>query len=418
MKAKRKSIVLFILSVIVILSLAVAGFKGFEVAGLEFKSFDEAITKGLDLQGGVSVLMEIQDENVKEEDIEKTKQLIELRVNKIGVSETVVAREGDKRIRVDIPGQSDSKSIVDSLSKTGNLTFKDPNGNVVLEGKDIKKATAHIDQQTTQPVVSLELNDAGAKKFSDATGRLVGQKISINMDDKEISAPMVKVQITNGQAMIDGSKTIEEAQELAGLINAGALPVEVKAVSVKTIGSQLGAEALPNALKAGAIGLGLIFIFMAIYYRLPGIIASISLILYTTITLITFAETNVTLTLPGIAGFVLTIGMAIDANILIFERLKEEVKNGVPIKVSLKNGFENATSSIIDSNATTLIAGLVLYYVGSGAVKGFAVTLIIGIVISLFTALVVTKFLMNQAVECGLIKQDLKFGIGRGKKNA
>lgn len=418
MKAKRKSMVLFVLSVIVILSLAVGGFKGFEVAGYEFKSFDEAITKGLDLQGGVSVLMEIQDENVKEEDIEKTKQLIELRVNKIGVSETVVAREGEKRIRVDIPGQSDSKGIVDSLSQTGKLTFKDPSGNVVLEGVDIKKAIAHLDQQTNQPVVSLELNEAGTKKFSDATGRLVGQKISINMDDKEISAPMVKVQITNGQAMIDGSKTIEEAQQLSGLINAGALPVEIKAASVKTVGSQLGEEALPNALKAGAIGLGLIFIFMALYYRIPGIIASISLILYTTLSLIVFAEAGVTMTLPGIAGFVLTIGMAIDANILIFERLKEEVKVGVPIKASLRNGFENATSSIIDSNATTLIAGLVLYYIGTGAVKGFAATLIIGIVISLFTALVVTKFLMNQAVNCGFVKQNVKFGFARGKKDA
>lgn len=418
MKSKKKSAFLFVLSIIMIVALAVVSFCGLEVAGWKFKSFDDAIVKGLDLQGGVSVLMEIQNENPSKEDVEETKHLLEERVNKIGVSETVVTIEGEKRIRVDVPGKYDSKGIVDSLSKTGKLTFKDPEGKVVLEGADVKNATATLEPQTNQPVVSLELNEEGAKKFSDATGRLKGQKISIYMDDDLISDPVVESQITNGEAMINGMGSIDEAQSLSGLINSGALKLEVKAVSIENIGAQLGADAVPNAMKAGAIGLALIFIFMIVYYRLPGFIASIALTFYTTLTLMAYVESDVVMTLPGIAGFVLTIGMAIDANILIFERVKEELKNGMGIKVAVKKGFENAASSIIDSNVTTIIAGLVLYYVGTGAVKGFAMTLMIGIVISIFTAMVITKLLMNLAVKAGFIKDDLKLGFSKGDKDA
>lgn len=417
-KHKRKSAIIFTLFIIAILALAFAGFKGFEIAGYEFKSFDKVVTKGLDLQGGVSVLMEIQDENIAKEDLEKTRQLLSLRVNKLGVAETTVTTEGDRRIRVDIPGAFDSNDIVNNLSKSGKLEFKDSEGNVVLEGKDIEKATAVLDNQTNKPVVSLELNSEGKEKFAEATGNNIGKQISIFMDEDEISSPVVESQITDGKAVISGSGTIEEAQELSGIINSGALPVTLKSVSVQTVGAQLGAEALPNSLKAGAIGIGLIFIFMIAYYRLPGVISCFALILYATLLLLIFVEVGATLTLPGIAGFLLTIGMAVDANVLIFERMREELSRGISIKSAVKKGFENASSSIIDSNVTTIIAALVLYFMGTGAVKGFAVTLMIGIVVSMFTALVVTKILINLSVEMGLLNKPSQFRVKGGAKDA
>lgn len=411
MKAKGKSTFIFTLCTLAIIILTFVCFKGVTIGGWEVKSFDQTITKGLDLQGGVSVLLGIQDENVSKEDLQKTKNLIQLRVNKLGVAETVVTTEGDNRIRVDIPGEYNSQGIVDSLSKTGNLTFKSPDGKVLLTGKDVKEATAILSQQSSKPEVSLELNDEGSKKFAEATGKYLNQRISINMDDEQLTNPLVQSQITNGKAVITGMSSMDEAKNIAGLINSGALPVTIKALSQQTVGAQLGATALPNAVKAGVIGVGLIFLFMIIYYRVPGFIASIALTLYITLVLLIFVEIGATLTLPGIAGFLLTIGMAVDANVLIFERIREELRRGVSSKAAVKKGFENALSSIVDSNVTTIIAALVLYFMGSGAVKGFAITLLIGIVVSLFTALVVTKFLMNLALNMGILKKPSYFRV-------
>lgn len=417
-KHKRKSAIIFIICVVAIISLATACFKGVRIAGYEFKSLDKVITKGLDLQGGVSVLMEIQDEKIEKDDLEKTRQLLALRVNKLGVAETTVTTEGDKRIRVDIPGAFDSSEIVKNLSKSGKLEFKDSEGNIVLEGKDVQKAIPQLDSQSNKPVVSLELNDEGKEKFSEATGKNIGKQITIFMDDEEISSPVVQSKISDGKAIISGSASLDEAQELSGLINSGALPVSLKSVSVETVGAQLGAESLPNALKAGMVGIILIFVFMIAYYRLPGLFASIALISYVTIVLLVFAEVGATLTLAGIAGFLLTIGMAVDANVLIFERMREELSRGVSIKSAVKLGFENASSSIIDSNVTTIIAALVLYFMGTGAVKGFAVTLMIGIVVSMFTALVITKILINLSVEMGLLNRLSQFRVKGGAKDA
>lgn len=411
MKAKGKSTFIFTLCTLAIIILTFVCFKGVTIGGWEVKSFDQTITKGLDLQGGVSVLLGIQDENVSKEDLQKTKNLIQLRVNKLGVAETVVTTEGDNRIRVDIPGEYNSQGIVDSLSKTGNLTFKSPDGKVLLTGKDVKEATAILSQQSSKPEVSLELNDEGTKKFAEATGKYLNQRISINMDDEQLTNPLVQSQITNGKAVITGMSSMDEAKNIAGLINSGALPVTIKALSQQTVGAQLGATALPNAVKAGVVGVGLIFLFMIIYYRVPGFIASIALTLYITLVLLIFVEIGATLTLPGIAGFLLTIGMAVDANVLIFERIREELRRGVSSKAAVKKGFENALSSIVDSNVTTIIAALVLYFMGSGAVKGFAITLLIGIVVSLFTALVVTKFLMNLALNMGILKKPSYFRV-------
>lgn len=414
MKVKGRSSILFILSFVIIGTLAFAGFKGIEVGGWEFKSFDRAITKGLDLQGGVSVLMEIQDEKVSKEDLEKTRQLIDLRVNKLGVAETTVTTEGDRRIRVEIPGQYDSKDLVDSLGKTGNLTFKDSNGEEVLTGKEVTEASVVFDNSTGSPVVSLKLNDEGKQKFADATSANLGKQITIYMDDEVISSPTVQSVITNGEAIITGNSSVEEAKNLAGLINAGALPVTVKAASISNVGAQLGAEALPNSVKAGAVGIAIIFVFMIIYYGVPGIIASMALTLYSVLTLIVFAEAGTTLTLPGIAGFLLTIGMAVDANVLIFERIKEEMSRGMSVKTAVETGFQNALTSIVDSNVTTIIAALTLYFIGTGPVKGFAVTLMIGIAVSMFTAIIVTKTLMKLAVNMGMLSKPAHFRVKRG----
>ena len=408
-KSKSKSSILFVLSVVVIILLAFVGFKGFEIAGWEVKSFNNAITKGLDLQGGVSVLMEIQEDDVSSDVRQRTKQLLELRVNKIGVAETVVTEEGEKRIRIDVPGAFDSNEIVEGLSQTGNLEFKDSEGNVVLTGKDVKEATAILDD-TSMPVVSLELNSEGQEKFAEVTANNIGKAISIYMDDEVVSSPVVQSAITNGKAVINGMASMEEATKLSGIISSGALPVTVKAVSITNIGAQLGSEALPNAMKAGAIGIGIIFLFMIVYYRVPGIFASIALTLYITLVLLVFTEMKVALTLPGIAAFLLTIGLAVDAIVLIFERIREALNNGISIRSAVKAGFENAMSSIVDSNSTTFIAALILYFIGSGSVKGFAVTLMLGIILSLFTALIVTKILMNLSIDIGLLQKKWQFG--------
>jgi len=415
MKKKGKSTALFILIIAVIGMLAFAGFKGFVIGGYEFKSFDKVITRGLDLQGGVSVLMEIQKDKVTQEELQSTKEHLSLRVNKLGVAETIVTTEGDKKIRVDVPGLTNSKEIVDSLSKSGNLSFKGPDGTEILTGSDVKKATAQMNQEKGGYEIALEFNEEGQKKFAEATGKYIGQAISINLDDEVISKPNVQVQINDGRAVITGSDTLEQCKATAGLINSGALPIPVKAVSVNNVGAELGATAFPNSVKAGMIGVGLVFLFMLFHYRVQGLMANIALTLYMTLTLFVFVEVGVTLTLPGIAAFLLTIGVAVDANILIFERTKEELKKGFTIKSAVKKGTENALSSIVDSNMTTLLAALILYSVGSGSVKGFAITLMIGITISLFTGLVVTKLLVNLAVESGIINKISHFGVKMNK---
>ncbi|SHI65093.1 preprotein translocase subunit SecD [Clostridium amylolyticum] len=413
MKTKARSNIIFIVTVVLIALFSFIGAKGVVIGGYRVKSFEQLITKGLDLQGGVSVLLEIIDKEVKPEELERTKELLNLRVNKIGVSETVVTTEGNRRIRIDIPGMYDSQGIVDALSKTGKLTFKDPEGKEVLTGSDITKAATQFNEYN-QPVIGLEMSEEGRKKFADATTKFVGQKISIFMDEDLLTDPVVEGPITQGKAVITGNRSVEEAKRIAGIINAGALPLEVKAASVRTVGPQLGANAFPNAVKAGMIGVLVVFIFMIAYYRLPGLLADIALTLYIILVLLAFSYIGVTLTLPGIAGFLLTIGMAVDANVLIFERIKEELRTGKSIRSSVDSGFDRALSSILDSNITTIIAGVVLYFLGSGAVKGFALTLIIGIVLSMFTAIIVTKFLVHTALNMGIMSKPELFGVKRG----
>lgn len=401
MNKKAKSTILFSICVLIIGFLAYTGIYGITLGDYRLKPFSEVINRGLDLQGGVSVLEEIQADKVDQETINRTVELLSLRVNKLGVSETVVAREGQKRIRIEIPGKLSANEVVEGVAKTGELKFVGPDKQVILTGKDVKKAQAYISSQDSKPKVGLELNDAGAKKFADATQKFMGQIITITMDDQQLTAPQVSAHIIDGKAEISGSASIAEATRQANIINSGALPVPVKAVEVKKIDATLGSNALSLSILAGEVGIGIVMLFMILYYRIPGLIADIALVLYIYIVLAAFASVNVTLTLSGIAGFLLTVGMAVDANVLIFERMKEELKSGKSMKTVLDVGFHRAMSSVLDSNITTIIAGIVLYSLGSGSVKGFALTLIIGVALSMLTAITVTRYLIKFAAGMG-----------------
>ena len=378
MKTKVTAFTVFIISIAIIVFLAFAGFKGFTINGYQFKTFNEMITKGLDLQGGVSVTMQLEGDNITSKELEQTQQLLSLRVNKVGVSNTSVTTEGNNKVVVNIPGDYDSNSILDTLTTTGQLTFVSPDGSTILTGSDVSNASVYVNNNG-EPVITLKLNSSGTEKFAEATKTYLGKKIAIEMDGEVLTAPTVQSVISDGQATITGSSSLAEAKKVADIINAGALPVPVKVVSVETIGAQLGASALPNAMKAGAIGVLVIFLFMILNYRWAGFVSSMALSIFILLVLYAYVGVGVVLSLPGIAGLLLTIGMAVDANVLIFERIKEELRQGRSVSAAVKLGFHNALSSIIDSNVTTIIVALVLYYFGSGEVQGFALTLLIGV---------------------------------------
>ena len=408
---KRKgSITIFVIILLLLSSLAYTGLNGLDVAGYRVKSFGEVIKKGLDLQGGVSVVMEVQTDSVTADELASIKSLLDLRVNKIGVSETVTTTEGTKRVRIDIPGVFNSSEIVTSLQTTGNLTFTDPDGNVILTGGDVTSAAAMLDS-SSQPTISLILNAAGAEKFKVATEALRGKAITIKMDDEVLSAPTVNDVINDGKAVITGMESVAEAQNLANIINSGALPYPVKAVQVQTVGPSLGAGVMGDVKTAAMVGVALIFLFMMIRYRKPGFLASVALGFYIWLLLFVFYGIQARLSLAGIAGFLLTIGMAVDANVLIFERIREELKTVQNVRKAITIGFHNAMSSILDANVTTIIAGLVLYFIGSGSVKGFALTLMIGVVLSMFSAVIITKQLLWLAVRMGFLKTAKDFGV-------
>jgi preprotein translocase subunit SecD len=408
---KKKSTVLFVLSVIVIAALAYIGAFGLNLGtDYRIKSLGESINKGLDLQGGVSVIEQVTEKNVTSDTMNRTIQLLNIRVNKMGVSETNVALYGKNEIRVEVPGNYTKDQVLNTIGKTGKLTFTGPDKKVILTGDDVSSAAAGYDQNN-QPVINLSLTASGTKKFSDATAKFMGQTIAISMDGQQITAPQVDTVIANGQAQITGEKTIEDAKEKADIINAGALPVTLKPVQVQQISATLGADALPLSVKAGLIGIAIVLALMFIWFRRPGIMADIALVLYIVLVLLVFTSLGVALSLASIAGFLLTVGMAVDANVLAFARIKEELKAGKSIKTATNSGFKNALSSIVDSNINTIIAGVVLYFVGTGSVQGFALTLVIGVLVSLFTALFVTKHLLTWSINMGIISKPEHFGV-------
>lgn len=399
---KKQGILVLVLTVIVIGFLAFTTAVGFGSTGT---GAAKNIKTGLDLSGGVSITYKAKGDEPSQEDMDDTIYKLQKRVS--GYSEEAqVYQEGADRINVEIPGVTDANKILEDLGKPGSLEFQDSTGETVLDGSDIADAKGGIkeDQMTgkKQYIVSLTLTKEGTKKFAEATEANLGKAIAIVYDGETISAPTVQNVISDGKAQITGQQSIEEANELASVIRIGSLKLELTELRSKVVGAQLGEEAIRTSLIAGAIGLILVAIFMIIVYAIPGLVATLSLAVYVGLELVMLNAFDLTLTLPGIAGIILSIGMAVDANVIIYARIREEIALGKSVRSSVKTGFQKAMSAILDGNITTLISAAVLGTLGTGSVKGFAMTLALGIVLSMFTALVISRLLVNAfyAVGC------------------
>ncbi len=364
------------------------------------------IKQGLDLRGGVYIVYEADKQDVSTQEMQAAVSLIQGRMDWNGWTEAEVAQEGNNRIRVDIPGVENAEDAIQKIGQTAQLSFVDEAGTVILTGDMVKDATKQVGAMqkgdVAMPYVALEFDEQGKQKFAEATKTNIGKPIYIMMDEEIISAPIVQAEITDGRASISGNFTGESAEELASLIRAGSLPFNLNVIQMKNVGARLGADALSTGIVAGAVGMGLVLIFMLVVYKLLGLVADLALLLYVGLELVIMSAFGLTLTLPGIAGIVLSVGMAVDANIVIFERLKEELVKGRTLRLAIKNGFSRAFPAILDGNVTTLIAAGVLFFLGSGTVKGFATTLILGIILSMFTALVITRLIVNAMMYSGL----------------
>ncbi|NLB18989.1 MAG: protein translocase subunit SecD, partial [Syntrophomonadaceae bacterium] len=312
------------------------------------------------------------------------------------VAEAPIQPAGNNRVIIELPGVADPEAAADFIGQTAELQFKDENGNVVLSGKNLKDAKAELDPASNQPQVSLKFDEEGAQIFKDFSSQNINKHMGIYLDDKMFTNPVISEVIPDGNARISGGfENLKDAEDTAVLLRSGALPVSMKIVEKRTVGPTLGSDSLALSVKAGIVGLVMILVFMIGYYRVPGLVAAISLVLYSSIVLWVMVLLNATLTLPGIAGFILSIGMAVDANIIIYERIKDELRHGKSLKASIEAGFNRAFWTVFDANLTTLIAAGVLMFFGIGPIKGFAVTLSIGIIASLFTAIVFTRFMLK-----------------------
>ena len=390
--SKGKAMVRLALLLVLI---AIAGFFGY--------SYMDDIKLGLDLAGGVSITYQAKEENPSAEDMSDTIYKLQQRVESYS-TEAEVYQEGDNRINIDIPGESDANEILTELGKPGSLVFMDSQGNTILTGDQVASAQGGMVDGNTgkEYVVSLTFTEEGTKAFADATTNNVGNPIYIVYDNEIVSAPVVREAITGGQCTIDGMSDFEEAENLAATIRIGSLSLELEELRSNVVGAKLGQQAITTSLKAGAVGFAIVAVFMIAVYLIPGLAAVLALSLYVGLILILLVSFEVTLTLPGVAGIILSIGMAVDANVIIFTRIKEEIGAGKAVKTAIDNGFQKALSAIVDGNVTTLIAAAVLFWRGSGTVKGFASTLAIGIVLSMFTALFVTRFALNALYSLGI----------------
>lgn len=405
-----KKLVSVLLIIVIALGLVVT-LNGVKIGDLDIPNAKDNVTLGLDLAGGAYVVMEAQTDATGEELeklMEQTQAVIENRVNEMGLSEPTVTVESGNRIRVEMPGAEDAQEALEAIGRTAQLQFIDAWGNVVVDGSQVKDAVFAYNTNGTvqEPGISVTFDSKGSDAFYQATVKAMQNKgtkqdnkygsfdcgqILIVLDDEVISDPMVQSEIAGGSCFISGSYTKETAAADAALIRGGSLPVELKEINTSIVGASLGYDSFEKAIKAGIIGILAIIIFMIVVYQIMGVAASIALAMYTVIYLAIFQFFGAVITLPGIFGILLSIGMAVDANVIIFARIREEIKNGKSVRVAVRSGFSRATSTIIDSNITTLIAGIVLYQFGTGSVKGFAWTLMVGIIISMLTALLVTR---------------------------
>ena len=379
---------------------------------------DMSIPLGLDLSGGVSITYQVVDENPSAEDMSDTIYKLQKRVDSYS-TEASVYQVGDDRITVEIPGVQDANEILEDLGNPGSLEFQMPDGTVFMTGDMVADAQAATQTDTygnKEYVVALKLTDEGAKIFGEVTSENIGKNLPIVYDGETISYPRVQTAITGGEAQITGMADFEEAETLATQIRIGSLSLQLSELESSVVGAQLGSQAIASSLKAGAIGLAIVMVFMIVMYAVPGIAASLALAIYTTLVIATLYLFDITLTLPGIAGIILGIGMAVDANVIVFARIREEIATGKSVQTSMKIGFQKAMSAILDGNITTLIASVVLMALGSGTVKGFAYTLMIGIILSLFTAMVVTRYILYSLYALGL-KSEKLYGRAKERKS-
>ena len=426
MKHLKEAVILFLTLAVICLT-AFAAFGG----GKDNPISAQHIHLGLDLAGGVTITYQAKEgSNPSSEEMNGALAVIRHRLDNKGYTEANAYLEGTDRIRVEIPGVEDASKAVEEIGRTAMLQFVGLSGmgtyqsgadilaavengeaEIVLTGVNVANATFQKGRINAasgiEPYVKLEFDAEGAKMFADATARYIGKQIAIMLDDTVVSAPVVQAAITDGTAIITGMDSDEEAKELASDIVGGALQVPLEDIEHSSVGATLGRNALDTSLLAGVIGFGVIVVFMLLAYRIPGLAASLSLLLYVGLELLIFNLLGWTLTLPGIAGFILSIGMAVDANVIIFARIREEILQGHTIRLSIKNGFSKALSAILDGNITTLIAAIVLYVFGSGTIRGFAQTLGLGIVLSMISALLVTRVLLVQMQELFPAKKGL-----------
>jgi preprotein translocase subunit SecD len=395
----KKKTSIIALSIIVLVT---AIFTYLAVAGMQIGVYDwlpmsKAVKQGLDLRGGMYITYRAKNPEIEffNEKMETAHQVLRNRLDAQGYTEATIARQNDT-IRIEIPDVDDPNVVAGILGKPAKLEFIGPDDAVIMEGSEIKRAIPNVPQgEGNKWVVSFELNDEAAAKFAQATTKFQGQIIRIVLDGKVIQDPRVNGVIPNGRGQIEGMANESEARTLAMQIESGALPIELEQLEMRSISATLGENALKTSLLAGVIGIIALFIFLIVFYRLSGFISSIALTIYLLIVVYVIALFGVQLTLPGFAGIILGVGMAVDANVIIFERIKEELRLGKTLRTSVESGFKKAFVTIIDANVTTLIIAFVLMWFGTGAIKGFAYTLAIGIVVSVFTAIVITKYLLR-----------------------
>lgn len=412
----------------------------------EFRRPRMHLNLGLDLQGGSHLVLEARDTAeapVSPEAVDAAMRVIENRIDQLGVVEPTVQRQGSRRIIVELPGIQDPERAIALIGKTALLEFVDtsltqlPHGarwsedgktvqmpppaqplqldkKVILTGADLADAQASFDQTTAEPIVNFQFKGQGAKTFEDFTAKNIGRYLTIVLDSEVISSPVIRDRITGGRGQISGGfRDLTEARDLAVLLRGGALPVPVEVVENRTIGPLLGRDSIDKSVKAGWVAAAAVLLFMALYYGLAGVVADLALGLYFILVLAVLTSLNATLTLPGIAGLILSVGMAVDANVIIYEKVKEELRAGKTLRAALQSGWSRAFVTIIDSNVTTLIAAVVLFLLGSGPIRGFAVTLSIGVLASMLTAIIVTRILIDTAAAIGLEGAIIRLGGGR-----
>ncbi len=366
------------------------------------------IKQGLDLKGGVSIVYEADVSNPTKEQMESAIKLIRGRLDRKNYTEAEVAVQGDNRIAVDIPGVDNAEEAISDIGKTAKLMFIDEEGLVLLTGDQVQNANKQAASGNSGSVggveIALQFTPEGAAAFEEATGNNVGKSIYILLDETILSAPIVNSKISGGNAVITGSFTPQEAEELAALIRSGNLPFNLNVITMKNVGAKLGANSLETSIKAGLIVFALVLLFMLVVYRVSGLAADIALFIFLGLEIVVLSFFKITLTLPGIAGIILSVGMAVDANVIIFERIKEELSSGRSMRSSFDAGFSRAFPAILDGNITTLIAAFVLFWLGTGPIKGFAQTLSIGIIISMLTALVISRLLLRSLLGIGINK--------------